>query len=264
LASSVATSPDGIPIRYEVRGKGSPGIVFVHGWSCDRSYWRAQLPRFAPKYRVVAIDLAGHGESGTGRTAWTMPNFGADVAAVVGRLGLERLVLVGHSMGGDVVVEAAIALGVRVIGLVWVDAYRSLGQPRTAAEIEAIIGPLRADFPRATRTMVRAMFAPKSDPRLVEWIASDMAAAPPEIAVDALARAVANDEPILEQLARVRAPIVAINPDHPPTDLESLRRYGVRTLLMSGVGHFPMLERSETFNRLLEGVLEEFVVLART
>jgi pimeloyl-ACP methyl ester carboxylesterase len=258
-----AISPDGIRIRFDVDGSGPRAIVFVHGWSCDRSYWRAQLPRFAPKYRVIAIDLAGHGESGTGRTAWTMVDFGADVAAVVEQLGLERLVLVGHSMGGDVVVEAAIALGGRVIGVVWVDAYRSLGQPRTDAEINAIIGPLRADFPRATRTMVRAMFASKSDPRLVEWIAADMASAPPEIGVDALAHAVANDEPILKRLARVRAPIVAINPDYQPTDLESLRRYGVRTLIMSGAGHFLMLERPKTFNRLLEVVLEEFAGLAR-
>jgi pimeloyl-ACP methyl ester carboxylesterase len=57
---------------------------------------------------VVAIDLAGHGESGVGRKAWTMPTFGDDLVAVVERLALADAVLIGHSMGGDVIVEAAL------------------------------------------------------------------------------------------------------------------------------------------------------------
>ena len=63
----VATSPDGIPIAFEVDGSGDHALVFVHGWSCDRSYWAKQLPAFETRYRVVAMDLAGHGESGSGR-----------------------------------------------------------------------------------------------------------------------------------------------------------------------------------------------------
>jgi pimeloyl-ACP methyl ester carboxylesterase len=61
------TSPDGIPIAYETRGQGAPALVFVHGWSCDRTYWAGQLEPLSRDYRVVAIDLAGHGESGVGR-----------------------------------------------------------------------------------------------------------------------------------------------------------------------------------------------------
>ncbi|MDX1450575.1 MAG: alpha/beta hydrolase, partial [Acidimicrobiia bacterium] len=94
---------DGIPITYEVHGRKSPTLVFVHGWSCDRRYWREQLEPFSHEYRVVAIDLAGHGDSGSGRQEPTIRSFGADVAAVVRELGLERVVLIGHSMGGDVI-----------------------------------------------------------------------------------------------------------------------------------------------------------------
>ena len=70
-SSSVATavSADGIAVRYEVRGRGAPALVFVHGWSCDRRYWNAQMDYFADRHQVVAVDLAGHGESGLGRTA---------------------------------------------------------------------------------------------------------------------------------------------------------------------------------------------------
>src|SRR4030042_2442379 len=64
ITIDTAISSDGIPISYEVRGKGEPALIFVHGWCCDRSYWNEQLPHFAQKYKVVSVDLAGHGESG--------------------------------------------------------------------------------------------------------------------------------------------------------------------------------------------------------
>jgi pimeloyl-ACP methyl ester carboxylesterase len=122
-AATTVHSADGVPIAYEVHGQGSPALVLVHGWSCDRGYWKEQIEYLAPQYQLVLVDLAGHGASGLGRKDYTMAAFGEDVAAVVDRLGLKSVVLVGHSMGGDVVVEAARRLQGRVIGLVWVDDY---------------------------------------------------------------------------------------------------------------------------------------------
>src|SRR5207249_632714 len=124
ISLSGSSAPDGIRIVYEVQGEGRPGtpaLVFIHGWSCDRSYWKGQLEPFSQRFKVVAIDLAGHGESGLGRDAWTIAAFGGDVAAVVQKLGLERVILIGHSMGGHVTAEAARRLPGRVAGLVWVD-----------------------------------------------------------------------------------------------------------------------------------------------
>lgn len=253
-----ALSTDGIPVWYEVHGTGAPTLVFVHGWSCDRSYWSHQLSSFAARYQVVTIDLAGHGKSGVGRQEWTMPAFGDDVLAVVEKLGLEELVLIGHSMGGDVIVEAALHLAGRVLGLVWTDVYSSLGQPRTREQIEQFRAPFREDFVTATRDFVRRMFVPGSDAELVDWVVTDMSAAPPEIAVDALVHAVSNERAILAGLRELTAPVVAINADYRPTDIEALRRHGVKTVLMPGVGHFLMMEDPDTFNRLLSETIEEF------
>jgi pimeloyl-ACP methyl ester carboxylesterase len=113
-----ALSSNGVSIRYEAHGTHGRPLVFVHCWSCDRRYWRGQVEHFGRGHRVVTVDLAGHGESGTGRAEWTMPAFGEDVVAVVEELGLEDVVLVGHSMGGDVIVEAALRLQGRVAALV--------------------------------------------------------------------------------------------------------------------------------------------------
>jgi pimeloyl-ACP methyl ester carboxylesterase len=128
-----------------------------------------------------------------------MPAFGEDVVAVVEHLGLGNVVLIGHSMGG-VVVETALRLRDQVVGVVWADTYNTLGDPLTREELEEFLVPFRADFVTATRDLVRRMFGPDADADLVEWVAADMSAAPPEIAIDALEHAVSNDRAILAGL----------------------------------------------------------------
>lgn len=254
----VAFSADGTPVHFDVQGAGAPALVFVHGWSCDRTYWSRQLHGLAGRNQVVAIDLAGHGESGAGRRTWSMPAFGEDVAAVVQELELQDVVLVGHSMGGDVIVEAALCVPGRVAGLVWVDTYSTLGKTRTREETEEFLSSFRKDFVTATRAMVRRMFVPASDPDLVEWVAADMSAAPTEVALDALEHAITNHDAILVGLRALTAPVVTINPDYQPTDIDALRRHGVDAVLMSGVGHFLMMEDPDGFNRLLCEAVEGF------
>lgn len=256
----VANSFDGVPIHYEVLGSGSPALVLVHGWSCDRTYWEGQCGDFAGQYQVVTIDLAGHGESGLLRNDWTIPAFGQDVAAVVEKLGLNQVVLIGHSMGGPVIVEAARRMADRLAGLVGVDTYRSLSEVRQAAEIEAYLAPLRANFREAAGKVVRAMFISRSDPGLVERIVADMSAAPPEVAIAASKALRDNDLNLQAGLQKLRdsgIPVAAINSDYRANDFEAARRYGVKIQTMSGVGHFVMMEDPVIFNRLLKETINE-------
>jgi pimeloyl-ACP methyl ester carboxylesterase len=250
-----ATSPDGIRIAYETHGDGPLAVIFVHGWSCDRSYWKAQLEPTSRRYRVVAVDLAGHGESGFGRKDWTVAAFGGDVAAVVKQLDLRRVVLVGHSMGGDVIAEAARQLPGRVVGLVWVDAYRDLGSPRTPEQVQARVARFRTNFVDSTRAFVRGMFLPTSDHALVDWVANDMSSAPADVALNAMEHAFAYGGEMPRTLEALKLPVIAINPDNGPTDTSSMHRYGVEVVMMPGVGHFPMMEDPPRFNALLESAI---------
>ena len=257
-------APDGVEIRYEAGGNGEPAIVFVHGWSCDRTYWREQAAVFAKTRRMVAIDLAGHGESGLGRQRYTIEAFGADVKAVVESLGLKRVVLVGHSMGGPVTLEAARLMPERVVALVPIDTLGRVGQATSAEEKQAFLAPMRADFRAATGKFVRDfMFTPKSDPALVDRIADDMAKAPSEVALSALESLIDYDE--AKALAAVTAPLRLINADRWPTDLAAARKHkpDVQLAVMPGVGHFLMLEDPAEFNRLLERALRDLIAPAR-
>ena len=253
-------APDGVEIRYEAAGNGEPALVFVHCWSCDRSYWSGQAAHFAKSRRTVAIDLAGHGESGRERQRYTVEAFGADVKALVDALGLKRVVLVGHSMGGPVILEAARLMPEKVAALVPIDTLHRVGQKTSPEERRALLDPMRADFAGAARKFVRDfMFTPKSDPALADRIAQDMSAAPKEVALSALENLADYDE--AAALAAIKAPLRLINADRWPTDLAAARKYkpDVQLAVMPGLGHFPMLEDPAEFNRLLERALKELL-----
>jgi pimeloyl-ACP methyl ester carboxylesterase len=249
-------SADGVPIAYEVRGQGSPAVVLVHGWSCDRSYWKEQVEYLSPQYQVVVLDLAGHGESGMGRKDYTVAAFGADVAAVVDSLQLKGVVLVGHSMGADVVVEAAKLLPGRVAGLVWIDEYNSLDTWMPQADIDAFVGKFRKDFRGSTDAFVRRLFAPNTDPKVVDRVARDMSSAPPAVAVSAMYNLFTNAHNIPAALDQLKLPVVTLNSDMKPTDHESLAKHGVKAFVLPDSGHFPMFEDPPRFNRSLDSVIK--------
>ncbi len=267
VAIGTAVSADGVQIRYEFRGKGEPTLIFIHGWSCDRSYWREQLPYFAKKNRVVAIDLAGHGESGLNRKAWTLDAFADDVAAVAAKLRLKQVVLIGHSMGGSVIVKAAPKFPGQVIGLVTVDQFFNLEEKHTREEGDQFLAPFRENFREAVSTWVRTVFTPKSDPKLVEWVVAHMSARPPEVGLGAasgadgeIAFAFNIDNCLIRALQKVEAPLVFINSDLQPTAEEINKRYPPfsNAKIVRGVGHFVMLEAPAVFNGLLDSSIEEF------
>jgi pimeloyl-ACP methyl ester carboxylesterase len=257
VAASVP-SADGVPIRYEVRGKGSPAIVLVHCWSCDRHLWDHAAARLARDHRVVTLDLAGHGESGRARKAWTIEAFGEDVRAVVEALGLDRVILVGHSMGGPVILEAARRLPGRVVGLVPIDTLQDVEDKTPPDQIAAFTAPFRVDFPGAAAGFIRKyMFVPKSDPALIERIVKKTIEAPPDIAIACLEAAFSHDN--ATALEQITVPIRSINAERFPTRREANRRHAPQfdVVLMSGVGHYLMLEDPDRFDGLLVGVLRE-------
>ena len=252
----VVPSKDGIPISFEVYGAGEPTLVFVHGWSCDARYWRAQVPHFSKSHRVVTLDLAGHGHSGTKRLQYSMLAFGEDVQAVTEATGSNRVILLGHSMGGSVIAEAARLMPDRVIGLICVDTLHNIEYPMTHEELSKMLAPLEKDFLNGTREFVEQMILPSMKPQLREWILADMSAAPSAVALSASKSMMTQY--ITGEAAKIfheiRAPVVSVNCDMWPVDYEANRRHMsfFEAIILKGADHFLMLDRPKEFNQALE------------
>ena len=259
----MARSRDGVGIAYETHGRtngGAPAVVLIHGWAGNRTFWSRQVDLLAETYHVVLVDLGGHGESAAGRDDWNLPAFGEDVVAVVEEVGARDVALVGHSMGGDAAVFAARSLGDRVRGLVWVDTFRSLGDEPTSSadDIAGFVAPFHADFGAAVDRFARSLFPESADLALVDHVARSMVEAPRAATLGSIGYALNRHPPIIAALAELSAPVVAINPDVSPTDIEALRGHGVEPIILTGVGHFPMLEDPDQFNPVLFSTLDSF------
>jgi pimeloyl-ACP methyl ester carboxylesterase len=246
-------SPDLVHIQYQVYGRGDPAVVLIHGWACSSAYWRAQLAPLQAHYTVVTLDLAGHGGSDRNRTDWSIANFGADVTAVVKQLPNRRIVLVGHSMGGPVALAAASELGARVIGVIGVDTFTSIGlPPPTAREVSARLKPFRSDFMGSVRDLVsRVLFTPDANPQLVRMVADDMSRAPPDIALASLVAL--NTVDFSSLLATIHVPIIAIDSAAEQIDEARIRKAAptFQAVTVPGTSHFLMLQDPQQFNPVL-------------
>ena len=257
MADASAPSADGILIHYHAEGQGEPVLLFVHCWSCSSAFWEEQVKYFAPTHRVVTLDLAGHGASGMGRKRYTIEAFGQDVRAVAEALDLKKVVLIGHSMGGPVALEAARLMPDRVVGLVPIDTLQDADMHPTPQQLDSFLDAFKKDFPTATRNLVRQIVPPTADTKIVASIADHMAGASSEVGISAMQEMFAYDVPAA--LRAVKVPIKAINSGMRPTRLEVNRRYAPQfdALIMPNVGHFPMLESPDAFNRTLEQVIRD-------
>lgn len=250
----IADSADGVHIEYQVYGHGEPAVVLVHGWSNNSNYWNAQLDDLKARYTVVTLNLAGHGASDRNREDWSMANYAADVVAVVHEIPNQKIVLVGHAMGGIVVLEAARTIGKRVIGIIAVDSLKSIGQPpMSKSQFEELVQPFRADFIGHMHDFVgQYLFTKDADPAFVRKVAGDMALASPRVAVPSLEALYRYD--FGATLPEVHVPIIAINSDlHMPTDEARIRKSAptFRSIVVPGTGHFLMMEAPQRFNPIL-------------
>jgi pimeloyl-ACP methyl ester carboxylesterase len=265
MGSHTVLSSDGTAIHYVVQGSGRPALVFIHGWCSDTSYWREQIPQFQKKYEVIALDLAGHGESDLNRKKWTMRSFGEDAAAVIDKLDLDQVILIGHSMGGNAALETARIRPDRVIGIIGADTLLNFEFTFPKQEIDEFVDGFRKDFKMAAKEYIQQAFVQRSDPSLVEKVADEMSLFPPEIGISVMKCSLDYmSRELIKAVRKLNVPITCINSDFHDTDVEINRKYipSFNVKSMTGVGHFPMLEDPSTFNGLLDEAIREMITRA--
>jgi pimeloyl-ACP methyl ester carboxylesterase len=191
------------------------------------------------------------------REGWPLMALGADVEAVVEALGLDRVILIGHSMGGPVVLEAARLMPGRVIGVVGVDTLQDANFKYDPEEVAPLLAEFESDFPGTCRGLVASMFLEEADPALVERIAADMSAGPPEIGIALLREYIDYDVAAAFTAVPAAIPIRCINSTMHTTNVENNRAYHEEfdVVTMDGVSHFLMIERPQEFNALLRQII---------
>lgn len=250
-------SRDGVSIKYSTHGSGKDFIVFVHCWSCDQQYWKEQVDFFKEDFRVVTIDLAGHGKSGANRNEWTISSFGDDVVAVLDELDAEKIYVVGHSMGGMVALEAA-SKTERIDKLILVDILTEKYWPIPEQEVRNFIRPFKEDFSGHTYQWARnGLFVPSTDEHLRDSVARNLSRASPEVAIPAMYDMLSrNFDQTLEKTYDNDVQLLVINSDRWETNIKDLSKLGIEQIeIMHGIGHFPMLEAPKSFNKILYNII---------
>ena len=187
---------NGVNLRYIEAGTGDPAILFVHGWTCNLTDWRFQLDEFAKEHHVVALDLRGHGESDKPDQDYTIDGFADDVVALIEELGLQRPVIVGHSMGGVITHNIVRRRPEIAPGVVLVDA-GIIPVPETlTGTVEAILSGLQsAGYKDIVRVFgEQYFFNENSDPAMKEQILEGAAETPQRVIHTALASLVEEAE----------------------------------------------------------------------
>jgi sigma-B regulation protein RsbQ len=250
-----ARSTDESEINYEVTGDGDTALVFVHGWMGNVRWWDAQRDAFAPTYRVVTLDLAGHGQSSRTRTEWTAQAYANDILAVVRAVAAPRTVLVGHSMSGAYTTLAAPEVA-GIAALILVDTLKNLDATPTAEQTAPIFATYRADYRLAVDTILPGwLFAPKTPTAVRERLTSEFLSVGGDTAATLLEPLYRFD--IREAAKRVRVPVRGIGTSLHPANTEANRAYfaDYAYVDIEGYGHYPMLEAPDAFDDALRGEL---------
>jgi len=251
----------GVNIDYFDSRVGDTTLLFIHGWNIDKTYWENQADYFSKKYRVITLDLPGFGKSGKNRKNWTVDEYGKDITAILTKLALHNVILIGHSMSGAIVLEAALKNSTRVIGIVGVDNFTNFGavlSPEIKKDISDAYKALKTNYKEIAMQYVnQSLFAPSTDSIVRKRVTKDFLNVDSIIAVEILET---NDKyPIDEKLKSLGKTLYLINSSYHPTDTSEFKRYSVpfKLFYVGPTGHYPMIENPNEFNKKLEQVIIE-------
>jgi pimeloyl-ACP methyl ester carboxylesterase len=248
---------DGVNLRYLDTGTGEPALVFIHGWSCNQSMWGDQVEAFAPKHRIIAVDLRGHGESDKPDHDYDIAGFADDMAWLIREIGLDQPVLIGHSMGGVTTLNLLRKQPDIARAAVFVDAgitpFPAELRPMLDQTIEALKTPAYKDI--AKNAVGQFMFREQSPPELRDRVVAEMAEAPQRVMYTAIKSTLdeANYPPgplpvpsLFVKAATLQA-----------TEEQIKERYPGLEVVSMDAAHFCHMEKSQEFNAILAGFLEK-------
>jgi pimeloyl-ACP methyl ester carboxylesterase len=251
---------NGVKLAYDSRGKGRPAFVFIHGWTCDRSFFAPQAKHFARRHRVVSLDLRGHGQSDKPEGPYPISTYADDIAALIDTLRLGKVVAVGHSMGGITALQLAADHPDKVAAIVMVDPAPLVWPPELKTGVDSIVGAIEGGNQEPRRQFIAdALFMKTSDKTLKKRVLKTMMASPSHVAADAMKGILAFDGPTIAARCKVPALHLAATPPLNPPHLMTQWMPNVVNGWTVGAGHFNMMEVPDQVNSMIGAFLRHYV-----
>lgn len=257
---------DGGTVHYESYGTGREAVVFVHGWTCDLTFWRGQAPVYE-KRRSLLVDLPGHGQSSHQEANYSMERLARGVEAAMRDAGIDKAVLVGHSMGGPVALAFVRQFPQKTRAIVFVDAYlpspapvtdadrakRKADNAQSTARVEA------ANYKVFVGKVIDGMFSDNTPPPMRTEIRQKMLATPHQVLVSAWEGMQTIAPAAKGEMYKI--PALAIMMARPTSVAYEKRLHRTFPNLRGfeawrGSGHFLMMESPERFNTSLSAFLD--------
>lgn len=254
---------DGVKVHYESYGAGKEAIVFIHGWTCDLTFWRGQAPLYS-KRRSLLIDLPGHGQSDKPKVPYPMEYFAKSIEAVLRDAGVERAVLVGHSLGGPIAYSFIHLFPEQAKALVLVDATVATNpnDPSFSGEQQDVFQRRAKNLSGAPGekyflAQVNSMFSAKTPPLLRNQIRAKMLSTPEYVRVAAVTSPSEIYPPAPGEMFDIPALAIQVAEKGTEKRAEAMRTIFPKLRLEKwiGNGHFLMMEEPARFNLSLEKFL---------
>lgn len=259
---NATTNVNGVSIAYSQCGKADTTLLFVHGWCINKEYWDDQVNHFCENYKVVALDLPGFGGSGKNRSEWSFEQFADDIHEFIKTEKLKNVILIGHSMSGDILLLMDTKYPEDIVGIVGIDNLKKPGVKLTEdenREIESFFGMMDSSFSGTVEAYTkRNLFPPAADTVYVNRVIKDFKMTDSVIAIKVLRSLVDFSQKERDIMQQLKHTLYLVNSDTDSTHIDSLQKYckaSAEVVYVRGTGHYPMIEKTAEFNAALEKVI---------
>jgi pimeloyl-ACP methyl ester carboxylesterase len=239
------------PIHVDDGGAGGTPVIFMHGFAGSGAAWAPELAHLRATRRAIAFDFRGHGGSAAPADSmgYGVDSLASDLGAVIDGLGLERVVLVGHSMGGSAAIDYAGKHPDRVAGIVMVS---SPGQSPPGLA-DRVLGSMRKDYDKTMGDFWNELLA-RAKPETESLVRSG-AQAMPKPASFALIRSIFGYDPA-PALRAYPGPKLVVDTDEPDHagSLHALLPAAPHKVI-AGTSHWPQLDKPDEMNAILDEFL---------
>jgi pimeloyl-ACP methyl ester carboxylesterase len=261
-AKQISIRDKQVVINYFQQGQGDTTVLFLHGWCIDGTYWKNQVEYFSKNYSAYAIDLPGFGKSKAKRTNWTIEEYANDVTAFIDTMNLKNVVIVGHSMAGEIMLQAALANNPQIIGIVGVDNFKIIDvafTPEQMKQMTDFLPVLEKNFKNSAPVYADMMlFHPTTSEEVKDRVRTDFANTDSVIGYGTFMSQMQYSLSDAQRLEQLNYKLYLINSEGFPTNETGLKDHCKNSFQVETIyatGHYPMIEKPAEFNLILEKVL---------